>query len=860
MPRFLNATGYLIELRNTINLPWFSAICDMALESTGETTSPTQLQNLWNYLHNTQAYASTTVLPTTVSQAPTSTTFPNAFLHELLDFDSFKKLSPTLHVKFNKPVTLIFGKNGAGKSSLCQAFKVLANPESPKEPLNNVRATGPVNPSFSYRFNTTATPIMWSKVAGFGLHAQSIKYFDSTIAIKHVNGNMDPEASVELSVFRLEVFNYARVNLTVLQNYVTQQIGDQKQSILNKINNMKTKLQNAVNIQVEPFASWTPENASTFRDWVRDLPEYDDSKELELSELTVSLHHHISATNEEGIRTLHAQVSLLEVFEKKLSELYGTCHAAPLDFMQEQERQLIQKQAAVLELSKEAFPEGVDPLHQATLVSAAANIIDYSTATANTSTCPLCHQQINLQAEKLFKTYHTYLTSSLQAEIKAISSILQASKNYDVIRNFEIGDFSAFQTTLPLGFFDALMSSISTLKNALPLQITNLSTGNADAFKTFSQLEQFIQTVNQKRFEITEIVKKATAEKMTFEAEIKRIQEAIATLNAHKIVHINREELLEISQEAVVFSPFANRVARIDFSNLLRQLTNKGKEAYNDLVLGTFEQRLTEEYRTLCGMTLAQMGVRLASKASQQEVTITPQIGDNPVHRVLSEGEQKIHSLAVFMCEATAHPHQILVFDDPVTSFDYNYISNFCERLRNLVRAQPQTQIIVLTHNWDFFVNLQSTLKRSGLNNSLSVQILEDCSVVDEYKEKWDELSQDIEVIVNATNEPTPDEKERVSGLMRRLIERLTNAYVFNEQRHQYKIKALQISDFHSFTKVVPLLPQEADRLRDLYAYLSPLEHDDVRNFYSTKTRVQFQTWYSEIIAIKNAVESRKPA
>jgi hypothetical protein len=82
---------------------------------------------------------------------------------------------------------------------------------------------------------------------------------------------------------------------------------------------------------------------------------------------------------------------------------------------------------------------------------------------------------------------------------------------------------------------------------------------------------------------------------------------------------------------------------------------------------------------------------------------------------------------------------------------------------------------------------------------------------------------------------------------------------VFNEQRHQYKIKSLQVSDFHSFTKIVPLLPLEADRLRDLYANLSPLEHDDVRNFYSTKTRTQFQVWYNEIVTIKIAIESRKP-
>lgn len=859
MPRFSNATGYLIELRDNIHEPWFSAICDMALNSTGEVISQTQLQNLWDYLHNIQNYTSSTVLPASSSPTTPSTAIPNSFLYELLGFNSFKKLSPGLHIRFNKPVTLIFGKNGAGKSSLCQAFKVLANPESPREPLHNVRTTSSTGlPSFSYRLNTAATPLIWSQATGFGHHAQSIKYFDSTIAFKHVNGNMDPEASVELSVFRLEVFNYTRTYLTAFQNYASQQVRERKQSISNKIDNIKGQLQSVVNMQSEQFASWSSDNSVTFKNWLNSVSEYADSQELELSEATTYLQHYLTATNEDGVRTLHAQYSLLEAFEKKLSELQNACNAAPLDSMQVLEQQLIQKQAAIMELSHEAFPAGVNPTQQATLLSAASNIIDFSTVKADVTSCPLCHQHISYEAENLFKAYHAYLTSSLQADINLIKTELQTTRNYDVIRNFEIGDFSAFQTTLPDGFFDALTASTAALKSSLPQANTNLSTGNAEIFKTSSQLQSYIQTVNQKRLEIAAIVKKATEDKASLDAEIKRLKESIATLTAHKAIHNNRATLRAIAQEATDFSPFANQVARIDFSNLLRQLTNKGKEAHTDLVLGTFEQRLSTEYQALCGMTLEQMGVRLASRASQQEVSITPQIGDNPVHRVLSEGEQKIHSLAVFMCEATAHPHQILVFDDPVTSFDYNYVSNFCERLRDLVRNQPQTQIIVLTHNWDFFVNLQSILNRSGLNNKLSIQVLEDCSTSDEYKDKWDELSQEIEAIVNAANEPSPNEKERVSGLMRRLIERLTNSYVFNEQRHQYKVKSLQVSDFHLFTKVVPLLTSEADRLRDLYANLSPLEHDDIRNFYSTKTRIQFLIWYTEIVAIKNAVESRR--
>jgi len=227
---------------------------------------------------------------------------------------------------------------------------------------------------------------------------------------------------------------------------------------------------------------------------------------------------------------------------------------------------------------------------------------------------------------------------------------------------------------------------------------------------------------------------------------------------------------------------------------------------------------------------------------------------------VLSEGEQKVHALAVFMCEAVTTPQRVLVFDDPATSFDYNYVSNFCERLRNLVRDHPRTQVIVLTHNWDFFVNLQMTINRSpGLNGRMSIQVLEDCATVREYSERWDELCNELAPLLAGPGEPIADEKERIAGLMRRLIECLTNKHVFNDQRHQYKPKTLHVSEFHAFTKLVPLEAAEADTLRDIYANLSPPEHDDPRNFYTSRSRAQFNTWLTQINAIKAALEARRP-
>jgi hypothetical protein len=93
---------------------------------------------------------------------------------------------------------------------------------------------------------------------------------------------------------------------------------------------------------------------------------------------------------------------------------------------------------------------------------------------------------------------------------------------------------------------------------------------------------------------------------------------------------------------------------------------------------------------------------------------------------------------------------------------------------------------------------------------------------------------------------------------MRRLIESVVNTHVFAKQRHQYKQKSQPVTEFHEFTKLVPLLHTEATTLRDLYAKLSITEHDDPRNAYVNTDKATFQARYYSIIAVEAAVVSRK--
>lgn len=228
------------------------------------------------------------------------------------------------------------------------------------------------------------------------------------------------------------------------------------------------------------------------------------------------------------------------------------------------------------------------------------------------------------------------------------------------------------------------------------------------------------------------------------------------------------------------------------------------------------------------------------------------------IQGVLSEGEQRVHALALFFAELETCPQSVIVFDDPISSFDYNYIANYCSRLRDFALRYPERQIIVLTHNWEFFVQLQTNINQAGLNGHMAVQVLENCAVADDYSEKIDELKTQINSILALSGEPTKLQKEELAGKMRRLIESIVNTHVFNNQRHQYKQKSQPVSEFQQFTKLVPLDTSEATVLRDLYAKLSVTEHDDPRNAYVNTDKATFQSRYDKILAIEAAIILRK--
>jgi len=844
MPRHHDAIGYLHDLSANENLPWFKMICDLATVDGKMVLSTTDIECGFGLFTGRASYLTRT--PPATSAMPSTIAPPSAdFLESLSGFSNFKLLDGTLQIAFKKRITIIFGANSSGKSSLCESLKVLANPEAPIRPLQNVRVAGSVMPGFSYKFRSDATAKSWTPTVGYGPRQPTVKYFDAETAIINVKSAVEPGRVIVLTPFKLHVFEQVKALTTQFREALQQAKQTNSEKLAEALEGVRKEFEK---FKSRPLGSIDENALSGLPAEIR-VGEAFTQEEL-LKEKQATATELEKATSEEGLRLLNAEHREREALMSSLGILLNSAESLWALQPVTKTKSLAVKLAEQEVLAKTLIPIGGTLEGLLSLLHAASPLCSLEEATGYA--CPLCKRKLGVPEVELFKQYHDLLAGELEKDIKALRADLKkASEFATAVRAVNRKDWdksSTLQVSLLAevkGGADIIVEVCDVTKDPTPEAQAALASLRTIASNATQQLEQKAKAIDVAAKGREELLKQLA----TLRAEIEPLEyaqaiaEHLATLN--KVKHM------------------ADKAAFWDsnlpsFTPLLKKITDTAKVAHNELVVADFEARLNTEYIALTEKPMASFGVTLERRGSEAAVAILPQIGGKDIEVVLSEGEQRVHALALFFAELETSPQSVLVFDDPISSFDFNYIANFCTRLRDFVQTHSTYQIIILTHNWEFFVQLQTTLNRCGLDNQFSVQVLENCSIVADYSEKTEELKAEISVILAVAGEPTKAQKEDIAGNMRRLIEAIINTHVFNKQRHQYKQKSKPVSGFHEFTKIVPLLPSEATTLQDLYAKLSIPEHDDPRNAYVNTDKAMFQTRYDSILAVESAVVSRK--
>lgn len=853
MPKHPDAIGYLNDLSTEINEQWFKMVCDLVTLSQVSVLDEATLDTLFALYKLQASYLGTKPAPSAASAVITNV--PADSLEQLSGFANFKRLSDTLDVTLTKRVTLIFGANGSGKSSLCESLKALATPGQPRRPLENALAGGVATPTFCFKFKSDAGPQTWTPAVGYGARQATIKYFDTAIAIQNVTNAVEPGRVIVLAPFKLHVFEMAKALTTKFRDSLQRKQQENEEKLTQALQAIRSDF---AKFKARPLALLEDKTVSKLAEEIK-LGE--DFKEQELLRERLAAAAELEkATSEEGLKLLRAEHRELESLLTELNSLLTS--AAELWELNptNKAKTLASKQAAQEVLAKELIPEGSTLDSLLALLRAASPMCKLDEATDHA--CPLCKRGLGASEVELFKQYHSLLVGELEKDISALKvELTKASelaseigqidrKAWDKCKTVSDDLVTAAQAAAELTAAQAaaelIVESCDISKEPTPEARAALETLKASTAIWTTQLESKKTAIETAVMGQNELLKQL--EILRTELEPLEYAQAIA----------DGLPKLRAARYLIETADFW-RTNLPGFTQILKRLTETAKNAHESLVVRDFEARLDAEYRALAEKDMAAFGVKLARKGADASVTVLPQIGNKGIEGVLSEGEQRLHALALFFAELETCQQSVLVFDDPISSFDYNYIANYCARLRDFAIKYPARQVIVLTHNWEFFVQLQTTMNQAGLDAHLKVHVLENCAVVANYSEKIEDLKSDINAILTAAGEPNKSKKEELAGKMRRLIEAVVNTHVFNQQRHQYKQKSQAITAFQCFTKVVALLSTEATDLRDLYAKLSITEHDDPRNAYVNTDKAMFQTRYDHIVSIESAIKGRIP-
>ena len=226
---------------------------------------------------------------------------------------------------------------------------------------------------------------------------------------------------------------------------------------------------------------------------------------------------------------------------------------------------------------------------------------------------------------------------------------------------------------------------------------------------TIPRVDTVIELLEKKRLEKNskrdEYLKIANAD------EQKKLQQQVIELEAQKYL-VSIYGVIEKNINSLVKLNKIEQAIKLTATN---RFTTKSKELAKDMITDEYIRRFNLELHELTNNSIAvQLTQQRGGKGKIPYKVVLCDITGNEIspQEVLSEGENRVVSLAAFFAEASGREENCpLIVDDPISSLDYSYESKVIERL---VEAAKIRQVIVFTHRISMVVGINEAAKKSS--------------------------------------------------------------------------------------------------------------------------------------------------
>jgi energy-coupling factor transporter ATP-binding protein EcfA2 len=608
-------------------------------------------------------------------------------LCSISEVEGVNALAPKKPLEFGKGnITIVYGNNGSGKSGYVRLLKHVCGARETGTLHRNVYKLGSVVQKACISFEQDGVPKAhtWS---GQGIcdELNSVDIFDTSFGKVFVS--TEDEVSYEppvLSFFSSLILSCEKV-ASALDNEASRHQSKKPNIPADK--------------KVTPEGIWYESiSGKTATQDIDKHCAFSSADDAEMQTLQQRLGEQAPAEKARQLRKQKQHIdTLVQDAQKYLEQLsdknYRRIIAA--------KKQLILKTAAADTAAQKVFSgselEGIGcdvwkELWEAARnysVSAAYKKAQYPNVTDG-SRCVLCHQTLSQEAKERLASFENFVKGEMQ---KAVSD---AKKEYEtVIQTIEaLPTSEALKTRIDAAGIsqDEVASQIADFfaqlqarKNLLP------EIDSEEAIPDPLLSPKWIEAANAQSKSLDELAAKYDEDAKSDNRE--DIKKKLDNLQARKWLSEHRAAV----DEEVARLKLLNQIQVAKKSTNTKALSQKKGELAEALITDTFVQRFNSELKVLGA---SQVKVELVkSKVSKGRVLHKLQLrgaSQNGLADVLSEGENRIVSIAAFLADVTGKSnHAPLIFDDPISSLDQSYEEAVVQRL---IELSQYKQVIVFTH------------------------------------------------------------------------------------------------------------------------------------------------------------------
>lgn len=392
--------------------------------------------------------------------------------------------------------------------------------------------------------------------------------------------------------------------------------------------------------------------------------------------------------------------------------------------------------------------------------------------------CEFCKSELSPKQLQEIRNYLEDKTSKARNDLISLLKFLNnvnvyESQNYNVNNKFFSQEIS---NRLKQIDYDACKVIIDSMKQNIEKKLEDLTKIIDES--DIQEFEMMLQELN-KKFISNNLVLQSYQDKLLKDAD--KFRDITKLLISESIVKNND---IYAKNKTVLVLEKENTELKKKLDSIEDEL-NKNKMQLKD----------TSKFVTYFNSQIKQLNYHFYLTSENDNYMLRSREVDNITLSSLSEGEQFMFAFIYFYYQYMHEYSQLskmIVIDDPFTSLDKTnkyYIEgmllNFVRKNDGNFDVQNDSQVFILTHHYDFFIDLIS----SGLKNSCSL-LLENSnkkktirktdSTLREYKIIFNE-------IINFVNSPSEEESIKIGNYIRRCIETFMQFYfdVSNVSKHE---------------------------------------------------------------------------